>query len=335
MLNYLDLHGFKCFRDQKLGFAPLTLLCGLNSSGKSSVIQALLLLHKKRPLPGHGPLADFISIHARDFFIETGDEQRSFSLSYAQEKGIETLGYPDLLPELYSFIGAARLGPEVSLPLSLDSDLMDVGEKGQYVLDFLARHAELAELPRVIRHERAKGSSVRLNVSAWLNMISPGVNFEPYLDRKSDSGRAEYSARRPAHVGFGLSYTLPIIANVLIYAALLSSGKYPHAIILIENPEAHLHPSGQTRIGEFLARAASCGVQCIVETHSDHLLNGVRIAVKNGLLPARGLACHFLSYDFDKEVSQVENPLLDDHGMFDEWPDGFFDEAEKNLERLL
>jgi predicted ATPase len=107
---------------------------------------------------------------------------------------------------------------------------------------------------------------VRLNVRAWLNEITPGVEFEPYFDRKADRGRAEYSTRRPANVGFGLSYTLPIIVNMLVYAAFLSSGKHDKAIILIENPEAHLHPAGQTKLGEFLARAAACGVQCIVES---------------------------------------------------------------------
>jgi predicted ATPase len=176
---------------------------------------------------------------------------------------------------------------------------------------------------------------VRLNVRAWLNEITPGVEFEPYFDRKADRGRAEYSTRRPANVGFGLSYTLPIIVNMLVYAAFLSSGKHDKAIILIENPEAHLHPAGQTKLGEFLARAAACGVQCIVESHSDHLLNGIRIAVKNGILSAESTTCYLFSYDFDQEMAQVKNPLLDQHGMFDEWPEGFFDEAERNLERLL
>ena len=72
-----------------------------------------------------------------------------------------------------------------------------------------------------------------------------------------------------------------------------------------------------------------------METHSDHLLNGMRIAVKNGVLPAKDTACYLFAYDFDQDVAEVRNPLLDGQGMFDEWPEGFFDEAERNLERLL
>lgn len=59
---------------------------------------------------------------------------------------------------------------------------------------------------------------------------------------------------------------MPVIANALVYAALLAIRKTDEALILIENPEAHLYPAGQTKMGEFLTRAAACGVQCIVET---------------------------------------------------------------------
>ena len=337
MLTYLKLNGFKCFVDEKIDLAPLTLLSGLNSSGKSSIIQSLLLLKKQKPLTGCGPLQDFISVHSKKWSITAQDNNNYFSLSLDDKNYLKIHGKIDVLPKLFSFISAARLGPEPSLPLSTDQDLLDVGEKGEFVLDFLKRFNELKGLPALMCHNLSKSSSVRLNVPAWLHEISPGIDFEPYFDQMSDRGRAEYSTRRPTNVGFGISYTLPVIANVLIYAGLIASKNYSYdqALILIENPEAHLHPAGQTKIGEFLALAASCGVQCVVETHSDHLLNGIRIAVKNGHLSAKDTACHLFSYDFNDEIAQVQTPLLDNHGMFDEWPNGFFDESEKNLQRLL
>jgi predicted ATPase len=335
MLSQIHLQGFKCFVDQSLDLRALTLLSGLNSSGKSSVIQALRLLHRKKPLPDYGPLDDLISVHAQEFSLKVQGGNLEIALTYTQHQDLVSIGDFECIPNYFSFISAARLGPESSLPLTLDYELLDVGEKGEFVLDLLSRYEELKGIPDPLRHNLARGGSVRLNVRSWLNEITPGVEFEPYFDRKADRGRAEYSTRRPTNVGFGLSYTMPVIANVLVYAALIASGKTDKALILIENPEAHLHPAGQTKMGEFLTRAAACGVQCIVETHSDHLLNGMRIAVKDGLLPARDTACYLFSYDFDQEKAEVKCPLLDDQGMFDEWPEGFFDEAEKNLDRLL
>ena len=86
----------------------------------------------------------------------------------------------------------------------------------------------------------------------------------------------------PVHTGYGLTQVLPIIV------AALSSG--PKGLLLIENPEVHLHPRGQAAMGEFLAEVATAGAQVIMETHSDHVLNGIRRAVKKGLV---GRSCCF------------------------------------------
>ena len=91
---------------------------------------------------------------------------------------------------------------------------------------------------------------------------------------------------RPANVGFGLTYCLPIIVAAL--------GSTPGAVFIVENPEAHLHPRAQSEIGKFLVRLAASGVQTIVETHSDHVLNGVRVAVAaEQLLSPDDVAIHF------------------------------------------
>jgi predicted ATPase len=105
--------------------------------------------------------------------------------------------------------------------------------------------------------------------------------------------------------------------------------------MLIENPEAHLHPSGQTKMGKMLALASACGIQIVVETHSDHLLNGIRIAVKEGELRHSDVKCFFFTTDNSDEPANVERISIDCFGMLDHWPVGFFDESEKNLLRLI
>lgn len=127
---------------------------------------------------------------------------------------------------------------------------------------------------------------------------------------------------RPIHVGFGLTQVLPIII------AALSTAK--EDILLIENPEVHLHPAGQALMGQFLAEVASAGVQVIIETHSDHVLNGVRRFVKSGRIKSEQLAIHFFRPNANS-LDQVVSPQMDATGNIDSWPDGFFDQFDKDM----
>lgn len=333
MIKKLSIQGFKCFDNENFILAPLTLLSGLNSSGKSTFIQAIRLIYGYSPLTGLGPLSELVSSLHNNFKITMNTAEGEYVFEYPVSKNYD---YPYVEPALSSYISAARLGPELHLPISEDEkNGLSVGEKGEFVLDFLERNSELAGLPEVLRRPEAKSSGLHHNVSAWLSIISPGIQFKWESMPKADIMRAEYSGRRPNNVGFGVSYTLPIIANVLGYAAMVARGDEDSAILLIENPEAHLHPAGQTQLGDFLARAASCGVQVIVETHSDHLLNGIRLAVKNKIIESQNAAFYYFHYDFEQERTFIKQPIIDNEGFFDEWPDGFFDETEKNLERIL
>jgi predicted ATPase len=124
-----------------------------------------------------------------------------------------------------------------------------------------------------------------------------------------------------------LTYSLPIFVSCLLCK--------PGGLILVENPEAHLHPKGQVAIGKFLAKVAACGIQVIVETHSDHILNGIRISVRNSVIKHENVSLHF--FDREPGISHTvrTTPKLDSDGRLDHWPDGFFGEWEKGLAELL
>lgn len=335
MIQSLILKGFKCFVNETIELEPLTLLSGLNSSGKSSIIQAIRLCLGGKALDGHGPLDEFVSSHSKSFELSAIGPYFKIDTKFIDGNFENKCTDKSNIKFRYTYISAGRLGPKPSLPLSTDSLLNDVGEFGEFVLDFLDRYSELSGLPLPLRESSANSSSVRVNAAAWLNLISPGVDFKFSVYRKSDVSSAEFSSRRPTNVGFGLSYTLPIIVTVLVYSALIAKDEINSALILIENPEAHLHPAGQTALGYFLAKAAANGVQIIIETHSDHLLNGIRIAVKDRELSSDDSAFYYLRYDFKNELTTVQRPLIDEYGMFDEWPKGFFDEMENSLGRLI
>ena len=150
--------------------------------------------------------------------------------------------------------------------------------------------------------------------STWLPQASAAALQFRDLDVTADWAR-------PANVGFGLTYSLPIIVAAL--------GSTPGAaVFIVENPEAHLHPKAQSEIGKFLVRVAASGVQTIVETHSDHVLNGVRIAVAaERLLSADDVAIHF----FGAAGGEVTEITLSDNGGLSVWPPGFFDQAMEDL----
>ena len=97
--------------------------------------------------------------------------------------------------------------------------------------------------------------------------------------------------------------------------AALSAGK--NELWLIENPEVHLHPAGQAQMGQFLAEVAAAGVQVIVETHSDHVFNGIRRAVKSKRLAADDVALHFMRSRDEVVGQQVTTPTLDTDGNVD------------------
>ncbi|WP_343502287.1 MULTISPECIES: AAA family ATPase [Roseobacteraceae] len=139
-------------------------------------------------------------------------------------------------------------------------------------------------------------------------------------------GAAYGDPLRPTNVGFGLTHALPVVTACL--------AAKPGTMLVVENPEAQLHPRGQSMIGRLLALTAANGTQVIVETHSDHVLNGIRLAVKEEFLVPDVVRLHFFSR-LPGEASSFESPVLGPDGRLSYWPDGFFDQWERSLDRLL
>jgi predicted ATPase len=179
------------------------------------------------------------------------------------------------------------------------------------------------------------GLSLLDQVDGWLQEISPGSHLTIEAIRRGDSALAGFAFDRPGdvktrafratNVGFGLSYALPVIV------ALLSAPK--GALVLLENPEAHMHPRGQTRLGQLAARAAAAGVQVIIETHSDHVMDGARIDIRDGRLEPSAAAFHY--FERHGAESSVISPAINADGRLNTWPVGFFDQHDENLAHLL
>jgi predicted ATPase len=370
MINYLKLTNYKAFESQLLAFKPLTLLSGLNSTGKSSVLQSLLLLrqsYQQELLPNIGLAlnGELVRIGtAKDAFCERATEDYlGFEIIWNDEKkGIWYFSYDqikteaDILSNLdsqssidagvyksksvfnkkFHYLQAERLGPRTSYDMSdyQARRLGQLGSRGEYTAHFLAINQDKDVLQSKLRHPMAKSNTLSSQVEGWMREVSPGTRIK--INSNSDIGLmslqyfyGDSNPYRTTNVGFGISYTLPIIV------AVLSSS--PGTIILIENPEAHLHPKGQVRMGELLSLAASCGIQIVLETHSDHILNGIRLAVHAGKIKPNDVQLHYFRRQEEtlQAVTQVVSPYIDRNGRIDKWPDGFFDEWEKSLDILL
>jgi predicted ATPase len=108
-------------------------------------------------------------------------------------------------------------------------------------------------------------------------------------------------------------------------------------IILIELPELYLHPTTQSLLGRLLAESASPDRQIILETHSDHILTGIRLAVKDRAIQAEDVQL----YHFDRYLCkgkpkfEMKCPKLYQDGGIDKWPEGFFDQNNHDLIQLL
>ena len=95
----------------------------------------------------------------------------------------------------------------------------------------------------------------------------------------------------PSMTGFGISYILSIITVGLWCASV------KNAVLVVENPEAHLHPGAQSNMGKFLELVSEAGVQVIIETHSEHVIDGVRLQAAWGKAPDMVEICFFSSVE--------------------------------------
>ena len=361
MIEQLRLKNFKCFEDSTIPFGGLTLLAGLNGTGKSSVIQSLLLLRQSglgangKPvnMRWQGALADVGSF--RDILKENAMEdvielEASFGdlgsvgltvNNLDVDKPVQSFGFPEadytsLYRQNMFYVSADRLGPRKALPLIEQKRASEtpLGRTGEHVLGYLKRH-EGKTVGETVRHDTEIKNTLLSHTNAWLKTISPGVKLDikelPDADLAHSAfsfAQAEDVASRPfraTNVGFGLSYALPLVVALLAAEA--------DDLVIIENPEAHLHPGGQTKLAELAARAVADGAQIILETHSDHILDGVRLAVRDTIVEADNVVVHY--FERDGMDVQVTTPVLNSSGKLDIWPPGFFDQQEINLARLI
>jgi len=368
VINELTVRNFKCFEEMTLEMSNLNVLSGINSMGKSTLIQALLLLrqsyergslnsglHLNGSIVNIGTGRDLLCRYCEEdeigIVIKSGPNYFEWVYNYVSDSDYLELRKPshindisaletcNLFSNRFDYISAERLGPRRSYNKS-HYDVFDknqVGLQGQMAAYYLFERGRDKIENTSAKHEAGENLLLENQVNAWLTEISPGVKVE--TKNFLDAGLVglnfgitegyvinEYNAM---NVGFGITYILPIIVSALK----AKSGD----LLIIENPEAHLHPKGQRKMGELIAKVASGGVQIVVETHSDHLLNGLRLSVKNGCINRFAIKLnYFYRINKDKKIKHEKTtPAILDDGSLSDWPEGFFDEWDVAIDELF
>lgn len=367
MIVSLEIRNFKCFKNaQKFPLSKVNLFTGYNGRGKSTVLQSLLLLAQSlydnrnlRKLMVNGIFCnlgifeDLVNFQSDDksihFTIESDlpDAPHKVELSYEENSArsgkmnglvvdnlsmfetrqdlagnsvstMKTLGnYPPEIHKLFDnfqFVSADRMGPT---PFEPKHDLFDnnpVGNTGEYKLNVITE-----------RHiEEQLSESIQRIMDGGAMTVDGGDKANEVLKLFFSTLDASRQVKA-INSGFGYSYIIPILLSVLTQK---------DGCLFIENPEAHLHPCAQSRLMKELIRLARMqNIQLFVETHSEHIVNAMRLCIlEKGYDEFTNK--DVMLYFFDKDLS-VRQLQVEPNAQIPMWPTGFFDQAERDAATIL
>jgi len=335
MIDKLIIDNFKCFDKIDITLKNLTVFCGTNSSGKSSAIQSLLLIDNclttDFSLNSHWlnlgqfeEIRNFI-IRRDSVLVEILQNEGEYNLKVTEE-GITSPSSAKSYKPIY-YISANRVGPK-DFYHKITSNKNFIGENAEFLIDYFYKNSRnLVDKQRIVDNS---SNTLDFHVNYWLGKI---LNVTIALDNITSGNivTANYSYKgnknvRPYHVGAGISY----IVGILILCLNIEKG----ATVVLENPEIHLHPKAQSELASFLAFIANSGVQIIIETHSDHIFNGIRKAVHRKDINNKDISIQFFEMN-DQNLSNNINVNLNEAGKILDVRDDLFDQFDNDLDELL
>ena len=349
----LSIEGYKCF-DKKHEFYlnNITLLTGANSVGKSSVIQSLLIakllsesdakntktevsLMKNKfamELGGYDDIINRQTITGNvEFFLsnfkfgilgEDNDNEKNKNVIFSMADE-DKLGIKKVFSNGFVYLCADRMAPHYEYRESDSNEICDC--HGSNVGDVFYQHQEDPIFPsRSIGFEN--NIKLLMQLDDWCNYIFPGLAV-----RVEKTGSQMYKMKMrndvAPNVGFGITYALPILVSGLT----IKEG----GMLIVENPEAHLHGKAQSNMGYFLARMAAAGVRVMIETHSEHIVNGIRrmATEKDSQLKADDLSIYF--FKKQENGQNIIEITMDNNGNLSEYPVDFFDQVRQDTLAVL
>ena len=399
MITELRAENFKSWKDTgKLRFAPLTGFFGANSSGKTSILQVLLMLKQtvERPSEWNEPLyfgdeESLVNLGSFDDVIHRPADNPSLGISASWEpiepdlfhsvsfsaSIVEKYGSPHLAEfcyatdsatdslnrklewtqqgykykSLYDLIEAELfrcygvLSPNG--PLAEFSSLSSAFEnlfKGIRYLGPLREHPQHHYVwdghPDGVGQQgenaisallsgRVRLSSMEEQIPKWLQRLDliDSYRLQPDLKEKEiyELYVTKYKGGPEVHltdVGFGVSQVLPVL--ILCYYAPEGS------ILILEQPEAHLHPKVQSELADVLIDVVkNRNIQIILESHSENLLIRLMRRMAEEKISTEDMALY--SCQINNGTSEIEPLKIDDYGNISNWPQNFFGDEMGDL----
>jgi predicted ATPase len=373
-MKKLIIRNFKCFNDIAVPLNNLTVLAGANGNGKSTALQALLYLRQtieycaqrtgemyvfQKPNGMNIGLNDAYclalgnssQVLTRDseentILLGLCEDDPDFHVTY-QVKDNELFLTPvevenrrndeisDLFAREFYYLNAERIGPRIKQNIKF-CGFPNAGFQGELTAQLLGdtsfNYSFRVEDER--KHPGEDSPRLLQQVNAWLSYIMPGVSVSAFFNIETLSAQIRvnnsYTKNDPViapNIGFGISYVLPVLLTGLIARA--------GCFMIVENPEAHLHPSAQSKIGRFLSMVADAGVKVIIETHSDHVINGIQIAAAKREINPASITVNFFNQTETSSQPELESISINEKGELSSWPKGFFDQTQIDFSELF
>jgi predicted ATPase len=375
VISALSVGNFKCFKSATIGLGAANVFSGVNGAGKSTILQALLALRQSWEAEDltsgriqlSGSLID-LGTSGEVYCAEPVSERidlvlessagptLAFRCPQAREKSQDYFITADPLPKMepdgvasfglfsdpFNYLHAERVGPRKVFEISTGrTSVLSVGKNGgaaPFIVASGLRETAVTNDALVLESSDGKEyRTLRFQWPLWMARLFPGFEEESEIYARADQVRLGVALQRqatgsplfvrPTNTGFGISFVLGIVV-----AGLVAS---PGTTLIVENPEAHLHPRAQSAVGEFLGRVSAGGVQVFVETHSEHVVNGMRRMVKQTILRPEDLRILFFGRDENQSEPTITPVSVSQDGQMDPWPDGFFDQLDVDLGTLL
>jgi len=351
MITKLSINHLKSFDKITLELNNFTLLVGMNSAGKSTVIQALLLAIQNITDDGRSPLngrlvslgefsdaRNFIR-NAKSFSIGLDSVSEHTTLNFFEDNEVvrceitpsenELNDYLHQRNKRIHYLSSKRIGSQDIYEKNFEK-YNDFGILGEYAIDFYELHKQ-NPIEEYLIKDKNVGSTLALQLNYWLKYI---VNSELMTEdiKDTDQIKAKFLSVnnryvRPKNIGSGLSY----IISILVSALTSQKGD----LIIVENPEIHLHPRAQSKLTEFLTFVSERGIKFVIETHSDHIFNGVRKSIYKKNIDKDNVSVYFFTIDDTEMVTKSVKIDFNNNGKVLNHQEGLFDQFDDDLDELL
>lgn len=231
------------------------------------------------------------------------------------------------------YLGPLRDDPRPVYAIAGNLDPRDVGAKGQFTAAVLDLHASTIIDAPSPEGRTSSPQPLEQIVAQWMRYFGLAEHITTREEGQLGH-RIGLTPRDTKHevdltnVGVGVSQLLPVVVMCLLAE--------PGALLLFEQPELHLHPAVQSLLGDFFLAIAESGRQCVVETHSEYLINRLRLRIAESPPESKLQDLVLIHFVERSDTGTIFRPIeINPYGGIPDWPAGFFDQGPDEAERIL